>query len=170
MGVLDKKLCDRMQFEVVDILECVGVICVMVIYDQEEVMIMVGCIVIMNCGKFVQIGELEEIYEYLIICYSVEFIGLVNVFEGVFKECQEDGLVFDLLGLVYLLKVDVDVLVVDNVLVYVVLCLEKIMFCEELFVNGCNFVVGEVIYIVYFGDFLVYYVCLKSGQMISVQL
>lgn len=160
MGVLDKKLCDCMQFEVVDIFECVGVICVMVIYDQEEVMIMVGCIVIMNCGKFVQIGELEEIYEYLIICYSVEFIGLVNVFEGLVKECLEDGLVLSLLGLMYLLKVDFDVFVVDNVLVWVVLCLEKIMLCDELLVDGYNFVVGEVIYIVYLGDFFIYYVCL----------
>lgn len=70
---------------------------------------------------------------------------------------------FDSSGLVYLLKVDADVSVVDNVSVYVALRSEKIMFCEESFVNGCNFAVGEVIYIVYFGDFSVYYVRLKSG-------
>lgn len=106
---------------------------------------------------------MEEIYEYLMICYSVEFIGLVNVFEGLLKVCEEDGLVIDVFGLVYLLKVDVDVFVVDNVLVYVVLCLEKVMLCELLFVDGYNFVVGEVVYIVYFGDLFIYYVWLKSG-------
>ncbi|MCP6657982.1 ATP-binding cassette domain-containing protein, partial [Klebsiella pneumoniae] len=36
MGALDKKLRDRMQLEVVDILERVGVTCVMVTHDQEE--------------------------------------------------------------------------------------------------------------------------------------
>ncbi len=61
MGALDKKLRDRMQLEVVDILERVGVTCVMVTHDQEEAMTMAGRIAIMNRGKFVQIGEPEEI-------------------------------------------------------------------------------------------------------------
>ncbi|STH72886.1 ABC-type spermidine/putrescine transport systems, ATPase components [Escherichia coli] len=53
-----------MQLEVVDILERVGVTCVMVTHDQEEAMTMAGRIAIMNRGKFVQIGEPEEIYEH----------------------------------------------------------------------------------------------------------
>ncbi|VDY43702.1 putrescine transport ATP-binding protein PotG [Salmonella enterica subsp. enterica serovar Daytona] len=51
MGALDKKLRDRMQLEVVDILERVGVTCVMVTHDQEEAMTMAGRIAIMNRGK-----------------------------------------------------------------------------------------------------------------------
>lgn len=82
MGALDKKLRDRMQLEVVDILERVGVTCVMVTHDQEEAMTMAGRIAIMNRGKFVQIGEPEEIYEHPTTRYSAEFIGSVNVFEG----------------------------------------------------------------------------------------
>ena len=50
MGALDKKLRDRMQLEVVDILERVGVTCVMVTHDQEEAMTMAGRIAIMNRG------------------------------------------------------------------------------------------------------------------------
>ena len=42
MGALDKKLRDRMQLEVTDILERVGVTCVMVTHDQEEAMTMAG--------------------------------------------------------------------------------------------------------------------------------
>ncbi|STI25645.1 ABC-type spermidine/putrescine transport systems, ATPase components [Escherichia coli] len=98
MGALDKKLRDRMQLEVVDILERVGVTCVMVTHDQEEAMTMAGRIAIMNRGKFVQIGEPEEIYEHPTTRYSAEFIGSVNVFEGVLKERQEDGLVLDRRG------------------------------------------------------------------------
>ncbi|MBZ6403521.1 MAG: ATP-binding cassette domain-containing protein, partial [Kalamiella piersonii] len=51
MGALDKKRRDRMQLEVVDILERVGVTCVMVTHDQEEAMTMAGRIAIMNRGK-----------------------------------------------------------------------------------------------------------------------
>ena len=70
---------DRMQLEVVDIPERVGVTCVMVTHDQEEAMTMAGRITIMNRGKFVQIGEPEEIYEHPTTRYSAEFIGSVNV-------------------------------------------------------------------------------------------
>ena len=166
----DKKLRDRMQLEVVDILERVGVTCVMVTHDQEEAMTMAGRIAIMNRGKFVQIGEPEEIYEHPTTRYSAEFIGSVNVFEGVLKERQEDGLVLYSPGLVHPLKVDVDASVVDNVPVHVALRPEKIMLCEEPPANGCNFAVGEVIHIAYLGDLSVYHVRLKSGQMISAQL
>lgn len=139
MGALDKKLRDRMQLEVVDILERVGVTCVMVTHDQEEAMTMAGRIAIMNRGKFVQIGEPEEIYEHPTTRYSAEFIGSVNVFEGVLKERQEDGLVLYSPGLVHPLKVDADASVVDNVPVHVALRPEKIMLCEEPPANGCNF-------------------------------
>ena len=170
MGALDKKLRDRMQLEVVDILERVGVTCVMVTHDQEEAMTMAGRIAIMNRGKFVQIGEPEEIYEHPTTRYSAEFIGSVNVFECVLKERQEDGLVLYSPGLVHPLKVDADASVVDNVPVHVALRPEKIMLCEEPPANGCNFAVGEVIHIAYLGDLSVYHVRLKSGQMISAQL
>lgn len=59
--------------------ERVGVTCVMVTHDQEEAMTMAGRIAIMNRGKFVQIGEPEEIYEHPTTRYSAEFIGSVNV-------------------------------------------------------------------------------------------
>ncbi len=48
MGALDKKLRNQMQLEVVDILERVGVTCVMVTHDQEEAMTMAGRIAIMH--------------------------------------------------------------------------------------------------------------------------
>ena len=47
---------------------------------------MAGRIAIMNRGKFVQIGEPEEIYEHPTTRHSAEFIGSVNVFEGLLKE------------------------------------------------------------------------------------
>lgn len=171
MGALDKKLRDRMQLEVVDILERVGVTCVMVTHDQEEAMTMAGRIAIMNRGKFVQIGEPEEeIYEHPTTRYSAEFIGSVNVFEGLLKAREEDGLVIDAPGLVHPLKVDADASVVDNVPVYVALRPEKIMLCESPPADGYNFAVGEVAHIAYLGDLSIYHVRLKSGQMISAQL
>ena len=153
-----------------DILERVGATCVMVTHDQEEAMTMAGRIAIMNRGKFVQIGEPEEIYEHPTTRYSAEFIGSVNVFEGVVKDRLEDGLVLSSPGLTHPLKVDPDASVIDNVPVWVALRPEKIMLCDEPPADGYNFAVGEVIYIAYLGDLSIYHVRLKSGQMISAQL
>ncbi len=170
MGALDKKLRDRMQLEVVDILERVGATCVMVTHDQEEAMTMAGRIAIMNRGKFEQIGEPEEIYEHPTSRYSAEFIGSVNVFEGLLRERQADGLVIDSPGLMHPLKVDSDASVMDNVPVYIALRPEKVMLCEMPPEDGYNFAVGEVVHIAYLGDLSIYHVRLHSGQMISAQL
>ncbi|RLM27297.1 putrescine transporter ATP-binding subunit [Brenneria alni] len=170
MGALDKKLRDRMQLEVVDILERVGVTCVMVTHDQEEAMTMAGRIAIMNRGKFVQIGEPEEIYEHPNTRFSAEFIGSVNMFEGVLTERRDDALIIQSPGLVHPLKVDSDASVVDGVPVYIALRPEKIMLCDETPPDGCNFAVGEVIHIAYLGDLSIYHVRLNSGQIISAQL
>nr|WP_281434627.1 putrescine ABC transporter ATP-binding subunit PotG [Erwinia phyllosphaerae] len=170
MGALDKKLRDRMQLEVVDILERVGATCVMVTHDQEEAMTMAGRIAIMNRGKFVQIGEPEEIYEHPTTRYSAEFIGSVNLFEGMLRERQPDGLVIDSPGLIHPLKVDSDASVVDGVPVHVALRPEKVMLSENVPADGCNFAVGEVVHIAYLGDLSIYHVRLHSGQMISAQL
>ncbi|AXU95773.1 polyamine ABC transporter ATP-binding protein [Erwinia persicina] len=170
MGALDKKLRDRMQHEVVDILERVGATCVMVTHDQEEAMTMAGRIAIMNRGKFVQMGEPEEIYEHPTTRFSAEFIGSVNLFEGLLRDRQDDGLIIDCPGLVHPLKVASDVSVVDGVPVSVALRPEKVMLCEAVPADGCNFAVGEVVHIAYLGDLSIYHVRLRSGQMISAQL
>lgn len=169
MGALDKKLRDRMQLEVVDILERVGVTCVMVTHDQEEAMTMAGRIAIMNRGKFVQTGEPEEIYEHPTTCYSAEFIGSANIFQGLLKSRLDDGLLLESPGLDYPLKVAADVSVLDAVPVWVALRPEKIQLCDTAPQTGHNHASGEVVHIAYLGDLSVYHVRLDSGQMISAQ-
>lgn len=170
MGALDKKLRDRMQLEVVDILERVGATCVMVTHDQEEAMTMAGRIAIMNRGKFVQIGEPEEIYEHPNSRFSAEFIGSINVFEGLLVDKQEDGLLIQSPGLLHALKVPADASVIDGVPVLVALRPEKIMLCTTVKEDDCNSAIGEVVDIAYLGDLSIYHVKLHSGQMISAQL
>ncbi|AWK13780.1 putrescine ABC transporter ATP-binding subunit PotG [Candidatus Fukatsuia symbiotica] len=170
MGALDKKLRDRMQLEVVDILEGVGATCVMVTHDQEEAMTMAGRIAIMNRGKFVQIGEPEEIYEHPNSRFSAEFIGSINVFEGLLIDRKDDALRIHSPGLRHSLKVPSDASVIDGVPVLIALRPEKIMLCENIPQDECNFAVGEVVDIAYLGDLSIYHVKLHSGQMISAQL
>ena len=53
---LDKQLRTQMQLEVVEILEKVGVTCLMVTHDQEEAMTMADRIGIMDSGWIIQTG------------------------------------------------------------------------------------------------------------------
>jgi putrescine transport system ATP-binding protein len=82
LGALDKKLRERTQFELVNILESVGVTCVMVTHDQEEAMAMASRIAVMSQGRVLQVGTPQQIYEHPNCRFVADFIGNVNLFEG----------------------------------------------------------------------------------------
>ncbi|MDD4943466.1 MAG: polyamine ABC transporter ATP-binding protein [Rhodoferax sp.] len=82
LGALDKKLREQTQFELVNIIEKVGVTCVMVTHDQEEAMTMAGRIAVMSKGRVQQVGSPQEVYEYPSNRFVADFIGSVNLFEG----------------------------------------------------------------------------------------
>jgi putrescine transport system ATP-binding protein len=82
LGALDKKLREQTQFELVNIIEKVGVTVVMVTHDQEEAMTMASRIAIMSKGRVLQVGTPKEIYEYPGNRFVADFIGNVNLFDG----------------------------------------------------------------------------------------
>ena len=83
MGALDKKLRMQMQLELANIIESVGVTCVMVTHDQEEAMTMADRIAIMDQGEIMQVGAPRQIYEFPNSKLTAEFIGSINLFEAV---------------------------------------------------------------------------------------
>jgi putrescine transport system ATP-binding protein len=82
LGALDKKLREQTQFELVNIIEKVGVTVVMVTHDQEEAMTMASRIAIMSKGRVLQVGTPKEIYEYPANRFVADFIGNVNLLDG----------------------------------------------------------------------------------------
>ena len=90
LGALDKKLRERTQFELVNILKSVGVTCVMVTHDQEEAMAMASRIAVMSHGRVLQVGTPKEIYEHPNCRFVAEFIGNVNLFDGVLTVDEVD--------------------------------------------------------------------------------
>ena len=82
LGALDKKLREQTQFELVNIIEKVGVTVVMVTHDQEEAMTMASRIAIMSKGRVLQVGTPKEIYEFPSNRFVADFIGNVNLFDG----------------------------------------------------------------------------------------
>ena len=82
LGALDKKLREQTQFELVNIIESVGVTCVMVTHDQEEAMTMASRIAVMSHGRVLQVGTPREIYEHPNCRFVADFIGQANLFDG----------------------------------------------------------------------------------------
>ncbi|OIP17968.1 MAG: ABC transporter ATP-binding protein [Comamonadaceae bacterium CG2_30_59_20] len=90
LGALDKKLREQTQFELVNIIEKVGVTCVMVTHDQEEAMTMAGRVAVMSKGRVLQVGSPQEVYEYPANRFVADFIGSVNLFDGTLSLDEPD--------------------------------------------------------------------------------
>jgi putrescine transport system ATP-binding protein len=146
MAALDKKLRMQMQLEIVDIIEEVGVTCVMVTHDQDEAMSMAGRIAIMNAGKIMQIGAPAEVYEYPSCRFSAEFLGSVNLFDGIVT--HSDG---------------------ATVQVTVAVRPEKITVAAEPPPGGFNVAHGCVEDLAYLGSHTVYHVRLDGGAKVLAQ-
>ncbi len=95
MAALDKKLREQTQFELVNIQEKVGITFVVVTHDQEEAMTMSTRMAVMEEGKIRQIGVPHDIYEFPNSRYVAEFIGTMNIFDGVIIADEPDHVVID---------------------------------------------------------------------------
>lgn len=90
LGALDKKLRQRTQFELVNIIEAVGVTVVMVTHDQEEAMTMASRIAVMSHGRVLQVGTPKEVYECPSNRFVADFIGNINLFDGQLSLDEQD--------------------------------------------------------------------------------
>lgn len=169
MGALDKKLRTEMQLEVVEILENVGVTCVMVTHDQEEAMTMATRMAIMDHGKIIQVGSPRDIYESPISRQTAEFIGSINIFEGTIVDDQEDQLTIESpdLDSPILVGHGVSTLAESRELMYAVRP-EKTMLTTGRPSQLCNWAEGIVHDIAYLGGHSIYYVKLnRSGKIVQ---
>ena len=176
MGALDKKLREQMRLELVNIIESVGVTCVMVTHDQEEAMTMAERIAIMNRGELIQVDEPRKVYENPNCCFAAEFIGSVNMFESRLITSDRSGSVIRSKDLEQDIHLDIDVDLADGMDVTVAIRPEKI-YIERSFplddkgqkmVN--NYTSGIVENIAYMGDVSIYYVRIPSGKIVITTL
>ncbi|RMQ45672.1 Spermidine/putrescine ABC transporter ATPase subunit [Pseudomonas cichorii] len=168
MGALDKKLRSQMQLELVEIIERVGVTCVMVTHDQEEAMTMAARIAIMHLGWIAQIGSPIDIYETPTSRLVCEFIGSVNLFEGEVIEDMEGYALIqspDLERQIYVGH-GVTTSVEDKHITYA-LRPEKLLITTEQPTFEHNWSRGKVHDIAYLGGHSVFHVQLPGGKMVQ---
>jgi len=166
MGALDKKLRGQMQLELVDIIESVGVTCVMVTHDQEEAMTMANRVSVMHLGEIMQVGSPSEIYEFPNSRHTAEFIGSVNIFDATVQGVGSGASQLSCADLGCALTVEGGVNAVEGAQVGVAVRPEKIYMSRTKPEQTDNWLQGKVEDIAYLGGHSVYHVKLASGKTV----
>ena len=170
MGALDKKLRSQMQLELVNIVERLGVTCVMVTHDQEEAMTMAHRIAIMDAGWIRQLGTPDEIYEQPSCRFTAEFIGSVNLIEGKIKDDEKDFITIASPALDCLAYVGHGVTGFEGQDVALALRPEKVAVSKEEPAQPHNKAKGIIEDIAYFGSHSVFHVRLANGSKILANM
>jgi len=167
LGALDKKLREQTQFELVNIIEQVGVTCVMVTHDQEEAMTMANRIAVMSQGRVLQVGSPETVYERPVNRFVADFIGNVNLFDGKLSVAGPDrGTVTTALGE---MQVAGGTGLAQNQPVSLAVRPEKIEISKARPADvHANLFHGRVKEIAYFGSYNTYIVATDNGTRVKV--
>ncbi|HMB56501.1 MAG TPA: polyamine ABC transporter ATP-binding protein [Arenimonas sp.] len=163
MGALDKKLRSQMQLELVNIIEKLGVTCVMVTHDQEEAMTMAHRIALMDAGRIRQVGTPDEIYEQPTSRFAAEFIGSLNVIEGKVETDESDFVTIRSPMLPDLIHIGHGISGFEGQEVAFAVRPEKVSISREEPAQTNNKAQGVIEDIAYYGSHSVYHLRLPSG-------
>ncbi|NMG00617.1 polyamine ABC transporter ATP-binding protein [Aromatoleum toluolicum] len=168
LAALDKKIRQRTQLELVNLIERVGVTCILVTHDQEEAMTMAGRIGVMSEGRLLQVGTPGEIYETPNCRFTAEFIGETNLFRG---RVAGGALACGDFPAAIVLPPDAALAAGDEV--WVSVRPERVTLSRAGAASShapgdanCNAASGEVADIAYLGSHSVYHVRLANGRVV----
>lgn len=170
LAALDKGLRERTQFELVNIQERVGITFIMVTHDQEEAMTMSSRIGVMEEGRIRQIGAPHDVYEFPNSRFVAEFVGTINIFDGVVVEDEPDHVLIESEAAGCQLYVTHSAAVPVGAQVAVAVRPEKVMISTTQPAGTRNVTKGIVREIAYLGDISIYYVELSSGKIVQAAL
>jgi putrescine transport system ATP-binding protein len=166
MSALDKQIRQRTQIELVNILDRVGVTCIMVTHDQEEAMTMADRLAVMSEGEIVQLGTPHEVYEYPNSRFSAEFIGSTNLFDGHVVEDEPDHVFVETAELPCRLYVNHGITGPLGMPVTISVRPERIALTRKPPEGAYNWGRGTVANIAYMGGYSLYHVKLDSGKTV----
>jgi putrescine transport system ATP-binding protein len=169
LAALDKKLREQTQFELMNIQEETGVTFIVVTHDQEEAMTLSTRIAVMNSGVIQQVGTPSEVYEFPKTRYIADFVGSINLFEGVVAESPDSEHVTvksDDGGVEFHLDSFQQLAIGSNVAVAI--RPEKIAISKEEPAQQENRCRGKVDEIAYQGSLSIYQIELPGGKMVRV--
>ena len=177
LSALDAKLRDQMRSELTSLQKKVGITFIMVTHDQDEALAIATRCAVMNRGMLAQVATPSDLYEFPNSQFVADFVGRVNMFEGVLEKDEQDEAVVrcaDFSAPVYL---DHGVTGARGTTVWVALRPEKIEmhtraegqtpFKMDDAPQGANVTPGTIREIVYLGSETNYEVELEGGRRVK---
>lgn len=131
-------------------------------------MTMADRIAIMDAGRILQVGTPDEIYEQPNCRQTAEFIGSVNIFDGLIEQDEPDFVNIRSPHTRSLFHVGHGVTGFSGQEVSVVLRPEKIQISQQRPQQAVNCEPGEIDDIAYLGSHSIYHVKLESGKVVMV--
>jgi spermidine/putrescine transport system ATP-binding protein len=177
LSALDAKLRDQMRSELTSLQEKVGITFIMVTHDQDEALAIATRCAVMHRGLLTQVATPADLYEFPNSRFVADFVGSVNMFEGVLEKDEPNSAQVrceELSAPVYL---DHGVTGAKGATVWVALRPEKIemhkraegstaMKMEDA-PEGTNVVAGAIRDIVYLGSETNYEIELEGGRRVK---
>ncbi len=170
LTALDKRLREKTQFELVNIQEKVGITFILVTHDQEEAMTMSTRMAVMEEGKILQVGVPHDVYEFPNSRYVAEFIGSINLFDGIVVEQGSDHVLIETPEIECRCHATCTGALPIGSNITLAIRPEKIMISTTKPEYQYNWTQGVVKEIAYLGDVSIYYVQLESGKMVMATL
>jgi spermidine/putrescine transport system ATP-binding protein len=177
LSALDAKLRDQMRSELTSLQEKVGITFIMVTHDQDEALAIATRCAVMNRGVLTQVATPADLYEFPNSRFVADFVGSVNMFEGVLAEDEPGHALVRVPELSAPVYLDHGVTGARGSTVWVALRPEKIemhkradgsaAFKMEDAPEGANVVAGVIRDIVYLGSETNYEVELEGGRRIK---
>jgi len=172
LGALDKKLRHETQFELMDIQESTGTTFVIVTHDQEEAMTVASRVAVMVDGQLAQVATPDQIYEAPNSTYVADFIGDVNLIEGV-VDVPEKGTAKDAVSIRWsttepVIKATSDIGLPAAATVHFAIRPEKVSISTER-PEADNVISGKILDIAYLGNISTYHVEVAPGLIIKAQ-
>jgi spermidine/putrescine transport system ATP-binding protein len=178
LSALDAKLREQMRTELSTLQEKVGITFIMVTHDQDEALALATRCAVMNRGLLQQVASPNDLYEFPNSRFVADFIGTVNLFEGVLAVDEPDHAVIKSPELPVDIFLDHGVTGAHGGTVWAAIRPEKIELrkrpegspapnfgdCPQ----GANAVPGKITHEAYLGGSSVYEVEIAGGRKVKV--
>ena len=148
---LDAKLRERARAWVKELQRTLGLTTIFVTHDQDEALSMSDRVAVMSAGQVQQIGTPEEIYRHPGNRFVAEFVGRVNLIEGLVSGREGGGVVVDV-DSSHRLTVHDGAGASGNVTVAIRPEAVSVMRADDNSVNGTNTWEADVTTVAFLGD------------------
>jgi len=149
---LDAKLRERARAWVKELQGTLGLTTIFVTHDQDEALSMSDRVAVMSAGEVQQIGTPEEIYRHPANRFVAEFVGRVNLIEGMVSGSESGRVVVDVADSSYRLTVHDGAGASGSVTIAVRPEAVAVMRLDDHSVNGTNTWEADVATVAFLGD------------------